>query len=86
MIGAMNLDRAACYRAIATRDPGRVAVLAAAVAAALAEWRRRWRTRVDLGRMSDHELRDLGITRAEAAREAALPFWREIGRAGRPRP
>lgn len=29
-----------------------------------------------LASLDDHELRDIGITRADAAREAEKPFWR----------
>jgi uncharacterized protein YjiS (DUF1127 family) len=40
-----------------------------------AEWRRRARSRAELARMSDHDLRDIGITRAEVAHESAKPIW-----------
>jgi uncharacterized protein YjiS (DUF1127 family) len=43
----------------------------------LAEWRRRVRSRAVLARFSARELRDIGLTPAEAARECAKPFWRE---------
>lgn len=36
----------------------------------------RWRTRRRLEELSDHELRDVGLTRAEARREARAAFWR----------
>jgi uncharacterized protein YjiS (DUF1127 family) len=39
-------------------------------------WLRRARTRRQLDSLSDHELRDLGLDRANAALEAAKPFWR----------
>jgi len=39
------------------------------------EWRHRARSRAELARMSDYDLRDLGLTRAEVARESAKPFW-----------
>ena len=39
-------------------------------------WIERCRTRRALARLDDHLLRDVGISRAEAAREAANPFWR----------
>ncbi len=35
----------------------------------------RWRSRRALERLDDHGLRDIGITRAQARREAARPFW-----------
>jgi uncharacterized protein YjiS (DUF1127 family) len=47
------------------------------VAAAILEWRRRRRSRLELMARSDRELWDLGITRDSAAMEAAKPFWRE---------
>lgn len=36
----------------------------------------RSRQRRALGRLDDHLLRDIGISRAAAAREARQPFWR----------
>ncbi|MGK9164660.1 DUF1127 domain-containing protein [Inquilinus limosus] len=39
-------------------------------------WLRRARTRRQLDALSDHELRDLGLDRGAALREAAKPFWR----------
>ncbi len=36
----------------------------------------RARPRRALARRSDHALKDLGVTRAEALEEAAKPFWR----------
>ncbi len=44
--------------------------------AMLAEWRRRRFSRAALGRLSHRQLRDIGITPAEAERECAKPFWR----------
>jgi uncharacterized protein YjiS (DUF1127 family) len=39
-------------------------------------WIERARERQALAALNDHELRDIGITRAEAAREAERPFWK----------
>lgn len=39
-------------------------------------WLRRARTRRQLDALSDHELRDLGLNRGAATREAMKPFWR----------
>ena len=39
-------------------------------------WLRRARTRRQLDSLSDHELRDLGLDRGDATREAGKPFWR----------
>jgi uncharacterized protein YjiS (DUF1127 family) len=42
----------------------------------LGAWIERWRQRRALAALDDHLLRDLGITREEAERESAKPFWR----------
>jgi uncharacterized protein YjiS (DUF1127 family) len=47
-----------------------------AALAGLVEWERRARERKSLGEMPDHMLKDLGITRNDAVREAEKPFWR----------
>jgi uncharacterized protein YjiS (DUF1127 family) len=39
-------------------------------------WLGRRRQRLDLGRLDDRMLKDLGLTRADVAREAGKPFWR----------
>jgi len=39
-------------------------------------WEMRRRTRRDLGRMTNHMLRDVGIDPFTAAQEAGKPFWR----------
>ncbi len=41
----------------------------------LAEWRERSEQRKHLAAMSDRMLKDVGITRADAVREASKPFW-----------
>jgi uncharacterized protein YjiS (DUF1127 family) len=41
-------------------------------------WRERSHVRHQLAVMSDRELHDIGICRAEIADETAKPFWREI--------
>ena len=46
------------------------------VAAEVGEWRRRSRERSALAAMSDRSLRDIGITRYDAAYEASKPFSR----------
>lgn len=40
-------------------------------------WHERSRTRQELAELSDHLLRDVGITKAEAQWESSKPFWRE---------
>ena len=42
----------------------------------LATWRQRGRGRTQLALLTERELRDIGLTSAEAARECAKPFWR----------
>ena len=42
----------------------------------VARWIERARQRRALASLSDHELRDIGITRAEALRETEKPFWK----------
>jgi len=41
-------------------------------------WVRRSHDRRALARLSDRELRDLGVTRYDVAVEAGKPFWRSI--------
>jgi len=57
------------------RRADRTGTLAARVRAALAEWRRRARSRTQLARLSERDLRDIGLTPTEAAKEYAKPFW-----------
>jgi uncharacterized protein YjiS (DUF1127 family) len=40
------------------------------------DWLERSRQRRQLGGLSDHMLRDIGLTRADAWAEAEKPFWR----------
>ncbi len=49
---------------------------ASRLAELLFEWRERAWQRQTLGKLSDHMLRDIGISRVDAAREASKPFWR----------
>lgn len=44
--------------------------------AALLRMHERWHQRRDLRELDDHLLRDIGITREQARREAGKPFWR----------
>lgn len=41
----------------------------------IGEWQRRSRSRQELESLSDSTLRDIGITRCDAHREAHKPFW-----------
>ena len=41
----------------------------------LATWQQRSAERQQLAQLSDRSLRDLGLSRADTAREATKPFW-----------
>jgi uncharacterized protein YjiS (DUF1127 family) len=42
----------------------------------ISEWLRRIESRRELAGLCDRALRDIGITRVDALREADKPFWR----------
>jgi uncharacterized protein YjiS (DUF1127 family) len=42
----------------------------------LSRWLQKRRQRRALSQLTDSELRDIGITRYDAAKEAAKPFWK----------
>jgi uncharacterized protein YjiS (DUF1127 family) len=46
-----------------------------AVAVQVMTWETRYRTRKSLRDLDDHVLKDIGLSRAEAQKEAARPFW-----------
>ena len=48
-----------------------------AVRAALREWRRRQNGRLELARLDERMLRDIGLTRIDAEYEINKPCWRE---------
>ena len=48
----------------------------AAAVALFARWLETARQRRTLAALDDHVLRDIGITRVEAEREAEKPFWK----------
>ena len=50
--------------------------LVAAAWLLIARWIERTRQRNALAGLNDHQLRDIGITRLDAARECEKPFWR----------
>lgn len=54
-----------------------VADLALRIAVQVTKWSERARTRKALKRLAPHQLSDIGLSREQAWREAALPFWRE---------
>ena len=60
------------------RETGSIALLTAIrrLSAAIQEWRRRARSRQELSKLSDHMLKDIGLSREAANYEAGKPFWR----------
>jgi uncharacterized protein YjiS (DUF1127 family) len=63
-------------RAYTTWHPGnRIHPLAAAFVL-IKRWIERTRQRRALGSLDDAMLRDIGVTRVEAARECEKPFWK----------
>jgi uncharacterized protein YjiS (DUF1127 family) len=40
-------------------------------------WRIRARSRDDLAQLNDQDLKDIGLSRADAYRESSKPFWQE---------
>ena len=58
-------------------SPHRLSDFLSDVRAALREWRRRKNSRLELARLDERMLRDIGLTRAEADHEINKPFWRE---------
>jgi uncharacterized protein YjiS (DUF1127 family) len=45
------------------------------LAALVAEWRRRVRSRYELERLSERDLSDMGLTPLDIANETQKPFW-----------
>lgn len=58
-------------------SPHRLRGFLSGVRAALREWRRRKNGRLELARLDERMLRDIGLTRVDADREINKPFWRE---------
>ncbi len=63
------------HRLPALQPGGLIDALRAAVAL-VRLWHRRARERQQLARLDHRMLRDIGVARAEAARECDKPFWR----------
>ena len=64
-------------------SPSRLRVVARALSLELIDfanllllWQERWRQRARLDRLSDHMLKDLGISRLDADQESRKHFWR----------
>jgi uncharacterized protein YjiS (DUF1127 family) len=58
-------------------SPHRPSGFLSGVRAALREWRRRRNGRLELARLDERMLRDIGLTRFDAEYEINKPFWRE---------
>jgi uncharacterized protein YjiS (DUF1127 family) len=52
-----------------------VAALAVEFAGYVTRWHMTYRTRVELSLLDDHLLEDIGVTQAQARKEASRPFW-----------
>ena len=52
-----------------------IAALAVRFDATVTTWEQRRRTRLNLGKLDDHLLRDVGLTRPAARDRAARRFW-----------
>ena len=57
--------------------PHRLTGFLSGVVAVLREWRRRRNGRLELARLDERMLRDIGLTRVDAEYEMNKPFWRE---------
>ena len=53
-----------------------LAQIAVQVAVLVTKWSLRHRSRKQLRRLTDDQLKDIGLSRADAHYEATLPFWR----------
>jgi len=69
-----NADHLA-YLTAQNRMPA-ASVIALRVAVVLSKWATRRRTRLALKQLDDHQLRDVGLTSADAFEEARRVFWR----------
>ena len=58
-------------------SPRRLGGFLSGARAALREWRRRRNGRLELARLDERMLRDIGLTRVDADYEINKPFWRE---------
>ena len=57
--------------------PRRLSGFLSGVRAVLREWRQRKNGRLELARLDERMLRDIGLTRVDADYEINKPFWRE---------
>ena len=74
-IFTMGLAAAMLAKACSTAAAS-LLVLPVRVADQLQLWRERQRQRYDLGKLTGHMLKDIGMTPGTAAAEIGKPFWR----------
>lgn len=74
-----SLNRATWAEGFPRTHRLRAAALKAVIAAfdQIAAWQARARQRAELARLDARELKDIGISRAQAEAEAAKPFWKK---------
>ncbi|WP_170381178.1 DUF1127 domain-containing protein [Ruegeria atlantica] len=53
-----------------------IAALAVQFAAKVTKWERQRRSRINLSKLDDRLLKDVGLTRYQARQEFTRPFWR----------
>ena len=58
-------------------SPRRLSCFLSGVRATLRKWRQRKNGRLELARLDERMLRDIGLTRVDAEYEINKPFWRE---------
>lgn len=69
-----NLTSSLSLLSLGPRRP-RIAALVVRFARVTRDWTTRRRTRQQLSDLDEHMLKDIGITQAQAAKEARRPFW-----------
>ncbi len=71
-----NRSKAAECAAAAPAGRGSIGRVVRFMLESFATWRERAEQRAHLHCMNERQLKDIGISRADAAREANKPFWR----------
>ncbi len=72
----VSMDRSVTEKIYYTRTPLRLDTWLRGQFGRWLLWYRRWQQRQHLAGLDAHLLRDIGVTHAEAIREAGKPFWR----------
>lgn len=76
MTSFTRTDRTALEGLLARTTLPALSLIAVKLAWAYVLWTQRRKTRVQLSRLDDQMLRDIGLTPYDAALEARKPFWR----------